>query len=253
MRRAHRLIRGLRALSLALAVLFPAAALAECRQALILALDVSGSVDDREYRLQLDGVATALDDDRVRAAILSMPDAPVAFAVFEWSSGRFQRDLVPWTILGDDAAIDGVIARLLGTGRVPAPQSTGIGAALEHAARRLGAGPACWTRTVDVSGDGRNNDWPTPRDVHAAGRLSDVTVNALVIGQDDARGEEGRQVTINELMAYFRAEVISGPDAFIESASGYDDFADAMTRKLLKELRGMAVGALDASRPATVQ
>ena len=156
-------------------------------------------------------------------------------------------------MLSDDAAIDGVIVRLLETRRTPAPQSTGIGAAMEYAARRLAAAPACWKATLDVSGDGKNNDWPTPRRVHAAGRLSGVTINALVIGQDDARGDDERQIDINELMAYFRAEVIRGPDAFIESALGYEDFADAMTRKLLKELEGMAVGALDAPRALAVQ
>lgn len=245
MGRARGLWVGLRALSLAVTLCGAAAAAsADCRQALVLALDVSGSVDDREYRLQLDGVAAALGDDRVRAAILAMPEAPVALAVFEWSSGRFQRDIVPWTMLSDSGAIDGVIATLAGTGRVPAPQSTGLGAALDYAERALAIAPACWRQTVDVSGDGRNNDWPTPRDIYGRGGLAGVTVNALVVGQDDARADDGREMNIAELMAYFRAEVIRGPDAFLEPALGYDDFANAMTRKLLKELQGMAVGAL---------
>ncbi len=174
-----------------------------------------------------------------------MPEAPVALAVFEWSSGRFQRDIVPWTLLSDGGAIDGVIATLSGTSRVPAPQSTGLGAALDYAERALGDAPVCWRQTVDVSGDGRNNDWPTPRDIYGKGGLAGVTVNALVVGQDDARADDGREMNIAELMAYFRAEVIRGPDAFLEPALGYDDFANAMTRKLLKELQGMAVGALD--------
>jgi len=254
MGRTRRLRIGLRALSVSLAAIAGVtAAGADCRQALILALDVSGSVDDREYRLQLDGVATALDDGRVRGALLSMPETPVSLLVFEWSSGRFQRDIVPWTSLTGTAAIDRVIAVLAGIERIPAPQSTGLGAALEHAERRLAEAPGCWTRTVDISGDGKNNDWPAPRDVYGRGALPGATVNALVIGQDDARGDDDRQTNIPELMAYFRAEVIHGPDAFVEAALGYEDFAAAMTRKLLRELQGMAVGALEAPTIRTLQ
>ena len=64
---------------------------AACRQSLALALDVSASVDAREYVLQLEGVALALEDPAVRAALLDLPDAPVSLAVFEWSGGSYQR------------------------------------------------------------------------------------------------------------------------------------------------------------------
>ncbi|MFC6686684.1 DUF1194 domain-containing protein [Jhaorihella thermophila] len=75
----------IRAALLALCLVPPLPAAAACRHALALGLDVSGSVDGREYRLQLDGLAAALRDPRVKQALLAMPAAPVRIAVFEWS------------------------------------------------------------------------------------------------------------------------------------------------------------------------
>jgi len=80
-------------------------ACAACRQALVLGLDISGSVDDTEYRQQLDGLAGALAAPAVRAALLAMPGASVDVAVFEWSGPLNQRILLPWQPLDDDIVI----------------------------------------------------------------------------------------------------------------------------------------------------
>ncbi len=218
---------------LGLLILLAGPAQAACRQALVLALDVSGSVDAAEYRLQLDGVAGALRDAQVRAALLSNPDAPVSLAVMEWSGAAFQRVILPWTSLVDGPAIEAAAARVAATRRRAAPQATGIGAALRRSAALLADGPACWRRTIDVSGDGKNNDWPEPDVVRDGGTLGGVTVNALVIATGD---------TAAELSAYFQAEVLHGPDAFVEVALGYADYARAMKRKLLREVATVAIG-----------
>ena len=223
-----------------------AASAATCRLALLLGFDVSGSVDDREYALLMDGVAAALDDPAVRAALLSDPAAPVALAAFEWSSARFQRDVLGWTPIADDAALDKVIAHFRGWSRTASPQSTGLGAALAHADDLFGTAPECWRRTLDVSGDGKNNDWPGPRETYGRGALQGVTVNALVVGRHDLRADDRREEGIQELTAYFRAEIIRGPDSFVEAALGYEDYRNAMTRKLLRELETLSMGALDA-------
>jgi hypothetical protein len=218
-----------------------AAPAAACRLALVLALDVSGSVDAREYDLQVTGVARALSDAEVRKAILSDPAEPVEMAIFEWSGSRFQRQVVDWTALGSPAAIDAVAGRLRRWSRIPAPEATGIGSAMQVAVGQIGDGPACWRRVLDVSGDGKNNDWPSPRQVRESGVLGDITVNALVIGSPPIRGET-RAAGGADLVAYFRAEVLHGPGAFVETALGYEDYADAMKRKLLKELQTLVVG-----------
>ena len=238
--------RGATALSLAgiagaLALMGAAGPAAACSLALVLALDVSGSVDAREYDLQMSGVAQALRDAEVRQALLADPAAPVELAIFEWSGARFQRQIVDWTTLATPAAIDGVAVRLSRWSRIPAPEATGIGSAMQVAAGQLGDGPVCWRQVLDISGDGKNNDWPSPRQVREAGTMGEITVNALVIGSAPLR-DETRAAGVAELVAYFRAEVLHGPGAFVETALGYEDYADAMKRKLLKELQTLVVG-----------
>ena len=206
-----------------------------CRLALVLALDVSGSVDAREYRLQLDGLAAALRDEDVLSAIVALPEEPVQLAIFEWSGAAFQRQILEWTALPDEASVDAVAARLEVWQRMPAPEATGLGAAMQAAAGQIGDGPDCWRSVLDVSGDGKNNDWPDPEAVRPA--LAGVTVNALAVAPEAA---------LPDLAGYFRAEVIHGRDAFVETARGYDDYARAIKRKLLREIATPAVGRAPA-------
>ena len=117
------------------ATLWASAGVAECRQALALGLDVSGSVDAREYRLQLDGVAGALDDPAVRAAILSAPEAPVSLLVYEWSGPTDQRVIAPWRSISDAAALQELIDGLRQVERAAASPGTALG--LSGAAARM--------------------------------------------------------------------------------------------------------------------
>ena len=101
-----------------------------CRLALAMALDVSGSVDQQEYRLQVEGLADALIDPEVQDALFAMPEVPVALAVYEWSSSTYQRMIAGWTLLHDPNDLNRLAARLRGWTREPAPEATGIGSAL---------------------------------------------------------------------------------------------------------------------------
>lgn len=221
---------------------------AACRQALALGLDVSGSVDAREYRLQVDGLAAALMDEEVSAALLSTPDTPVRIAAYEWSGQGQIRMLVPWTEITGEGARDAVAARLRAILRVPGDPATALGPAMAFGAELLRQQADCWRLTLDVSGDGRANAGPRPRDVRADGSLAGITVNALVIALDNDNPRDNQDVGIAELTAYFRAEVIQGPDSFIETALGFDDYARAMKRKLLRELQVLVLG--EAGGPA---
>ncbi len=214
---------------------------AACRLALVLALDVSGSVDQREYRMQLDGLADALSDPDVEAAIFALPDAPVSVAIFEWSSSRYQRLVQDWVSLETPAELEAVVDRLRVWQRGAAPQATGLGAAMRHGYTLIERGPACWKSTLDISGDGKNNDWPEPRDLRDSGALGQILINGLVIAGDGKKGD----VSAAELSAYFRARVIQGPDAFVEVALGFSEYERAMRRKLLKELETRPMGHLD--------
>nr|WP_106607046.1 DUF1194 domain-containing protein [Shimia abyssi] len=209
-----------------------------CRQALALGLDVSGSVDAQEYQLQLQGLAGALQHDEVQSVLLAMPSHPVRLAVFEWSGPDDQRVLLPWTEVVDPASLTAITRSLSTTQRTQMDPSTALGSAKQFGAALLDHHPECWKRTLDLSGDGFSNTGPLPRDVKMPGGQ---TVNALVIGSDDAPQGDTRQTDIAALSSYFHAWVIEGPDAFVETALGFADFERAMVRKLKRELQGLSL------------
>lgn len=229
-----------------LAALLPAVALAQtaCRQALAIGLDVSGSVDRIEYRLQLVGLANALMHPDVREALLAMPSAPVRLMIFEWSGAQDQHILLPWTEITSGADLNTINATLQRSGRLADAHTTAIGSAMELGVARLAAQPNCWKRTLDLTGDGKSNAGPRPREV-ALPAWAEITINALVIGtvSDPLTGDKEGELA--ELVAYFQSEVIRGPDAFTETATGFRDFEQAMIRKLLKELQGISVSRND--------
>lgn len=218
---------------------------AACRLALVLALDISGSVNAEEYRQQVDGLAGALEAPAVRQAFFAMPGATVDLAVFEWSGPGSTRTLVEWTTVRGRAALDQVTRRLRGVQRVPGPPSTALGAAMLEGARRLSGRPACWRHVLDVSGDGKSNTGPRPHEVRTDPALADITINGLVVGSETMRGTQVRDSETAELSAYFNAWVIKGPDAFVEVAVEFTDYRAAMERKLLRELQVLALGRLN--------
>ncbi|MDF0603138.1 DUF1194 domain-containing protein [Psychromarinibacter sp. C21-152] len=222
-------------LPLALAVSAGAAlpAGAACRLALLLALDISSSVDDAEDRLQREGLAAALTAPEIVEVVLALPDRPVALSVFEWS-GRYQQDvLLDWRLLETRDDIFAAASRIAGSRRSYTEFPTAIGYALGYAAALIEGAPVCDQVTIDVSGDGRNNEGFAPRLAYENFPLGGVTVNGLVIGGL----EEG-------LPQYYRENVIKGPGAFVETAADFDGFERAMRRKLLREMEVRAVGAL---------
>lgn len=226
-------------------LIFVSALQADCRQALAIGLDVSGSVDGTEYRLQLDGLAGALQNSEVRAALLAMPSAPVALAVYEWSGPEDQHLVADWTVLQYQSDIDQFTAHLTKTNRTKATISTAIGSSMLFGATLLMRQPECWSHTLDLSGDGPSNYGPRPRDVKLHPMLTSITINALVIGSGEAdkSGSELKQLT-----DYYKSEVISGPAAFAEQAAGFNAFQARMVRKLLRELQGLTVSRMQPAQ-----
>jgi len=216
-----------------------------CRLALALALDVSGSVDQTEYRLQSQGLAAALNDPEVRALLFAFPDAPVAVAIYEWSASQYQRMIQDWVLIEDEEALRRVTARLANLSREPAPEPTGLAAALAFGKSLIDRGPVCWDQTLDVSADGKNNDWPTPMQLRERKTLGGLRINALVIVEDRDEERAGARET-GELPAYFNTRVIQGPGAFVEVARGFQDYKRAMTRKLVRELATQPLGSLQS-------
>jgi hypothetical protein len=208
----------------------------DCRLALVLALDVSASVDSHEDRLQREGLAGALVAPEVVRAFLA--GAPVALYVFEWSGPLHQVTVLPgWQLVDSEedlVRIGAALAGRSGSGADRYYQTTAVGSALAYAATALKGAPSCWARTVDISGDGANNQGIRPQIIYGGHLFDGVTVNALVIGGAQLKNDGPEDEA--ELVAWFEAEVLHGPGAFWILADGYDDYERAMTAKLLREL-----------------
>lgn len=196
-----------------------------CSLALVLALDISSSVNEAEYAIQLGGLARALQAPDIRAAALRA--APLWITAFEWS-GRVQQDeIAPWTRIGSEADLDALAARIGAHRRTYDVFSTAIGRAVEHGLARFAALPEpCARRVIDVSGDGVNNDDPPARAFHGAAAALGVTINGLVI-----------KGAFPDPEAHYRSEVIHGPGAFLMVArNGFEDYPDLIRGKLLREI-----------------
>lgn len=222
---------------------------AACSQALALGLDVSGSVDPTEYQMQRDGLATALTSDAVRAVLLAEGRAPVDIAVFEWSSPRHQVLVQNWITIADARTLEDVAANLRSAPRIQGNYTTALGSAVLFGVGMLEQRAHCWKRTLDISGDGPANTGPRPQDLPDAAVPTGVIVNALVIGDADHFGRDERAADIKELSAYFQAYVIRGTGAFVETALGFEDYATAMERKLLRELQSLTLSGTPIGEP----
>ena len=217
-----------------------APAAAQCRLGLALGFDVSASVDQREYRLMMQGTATALMDPQVQAAVFSGP--PVALSAFVWAGAREQAIAAWWRVIDTPQDLAEFADRLAS---FPRPDGdplrtwggrTGVGGAMAAAGQLLDQAPGCDALTLDLAGDGPSNDGPD------AVPLPGVTVNALAVGGDLPLDHDG---AVDGLSLWYGALVIQGPGAFVMIANGFEDFADAMQRKLLRELMPALLGALD--------
>lgn len=205
-------------------------ALAECRLALALAVDVSRSIDAVDYVIQTEGMAAALEDPEVRAAIFS-PEGEVALAVYYWSGPGHQEIVQDWVVLDGPEALDRVIWAVRGMKRPEVRLPTALGEALVFGAGLMDAAPPCARRVLDVAGDGRNNVGISVRTAYARADFAGVVVNALAVGEHE-----------QDVARYFRDEVIQGPGAFVELAPRQVDYPPAIKRKLLRELEGPQIG-----------
>lgn len=205
-----------------------------CRLALVLALDVSSSVDDAEDQLQRGGLAAALLSQPVQDAFFISPE-PVALHIFEWSGRGHQTDLVGWTIIEAPDDLAAIASHLTNSMRSASGLPTAVGHALAYASITLQKAPDCLFQTIDIAGDGANNEGFGPSSVYATFPFEGVTVNGLVITNADMNAQ-----------AYYTDQVMRGPLAFVEIARYYTDFADEMQRKLIRELSSQVMGRLSA-------
>ncbi len=223
--------RAALALAAALLPAGPAAAF-QCHIALVLALDASRSVDAAEARLQRGGLAAALRDPEIRAALAPAPGAGAALMAFEWSEPGAETLLAPWTLMESDEDVTRFADLVEFSGGAALRRRTGLGPALRFAAQSFARAPArCARLVIDVSGDGPSNAGRPPEMLADDGALDGIVINGLAIRPGNPAEAE------LDLLAYYTHYVIHGPGAFAIPADGFEDYARAIRTKLLKELQ----------------
>jgi hypothetical protein len=194
--------------------------------ALILLVDVSGSIDNTEYEMQKDGIAAAFRDPAVVRAIWNQPYGRMSVAVVEWSDTASL--VIPWTVVEDDvsaAHLAGMLDDVVRTSR----GSTALGAAIAFAVDLFeSCGCEAARRVIDVSGDGLNNSGALSA---AAGRDLALQRGTIINGLPITG--EGSDAGLYE---HYDTEVKGGTGAFIIEASGFEDFARAIRQKLVLEI-----------------
>ena len=191
---------------------------------LVLAVDVSLSVDDVEFDLQMTGIANAFRAPQIIALIAQHQG--VAVTLLQWSTNVDERYMIPWHLLHDRASILSFADKVERLRRDPVREFTAIGKAIEFGMRLIGSNAFDGRQLkIDVSADGRNNTGSLPADFWKAAHAEGIVINGLPI-----------LINTYNLDTYFREKVIHGPGAFIEIATDYRDFARAFLRKLTREI-----------------
>jgi len=233
-----RLIRTVLALSALLAVTSaPGRAAEQVDLLLVLASDVSRSVDTRKFQLQREGYAAALSNPRVIEAIKSGPHGRIAICFIEWSGATSQKVVIDWTIVSDMAS-----ARKIGDQMLELPRSfadrTSISAGLEYAMNQLEQAPFQATRrTIDVSGDGTNNSGRDIASVRDEVLAKSVTINGLVILSDTPLPWNPEHTNPpGGLDEYYRRNVTGGPGSFVMVAENHNSFGQAIVKKMIAEI-----------------
>ena len=225
-------------LIVALALLAPAARAAEkVDLLLVLAADVSRSVDQEKFQLQRNGYAAAISNPRVLEAIRSGANSRIAVLYEEWSGVLSHQTLIDWTI------IDGAkSAQAFGDQLLELPRSfadrTSISGGIDFAMEQLARAPyEAKRRTIDVSGDGTNNAGRNVVLARDDAVAKGVTINGLVILSEHPLAWNPEHTNPpGGLASYYREHVVGGPGAFVMEAKDFNSFGQAIINKMVAEI-----------------
>ncbi len=210
---------------------------------LVLAVDISGSIDEDEARLQREGYVAALTDPEVLKAIRSGLEGRIAITYFEWSGPETRRLLLDWTMIENEATARAAAAKLAAA-PIRSGMSTSISSAIEFAIPMYGRAFASTRRVRDISGDGPNNAGALVTFLRERAIAQGITINGLPIINN--RPNRTGFPQLPDLDLYFQHCVIGGPGAFLVVAEGFETFAEAIRKKMIIEIAGLA-----PSRPRT--
>lgn len=232
---------------------------------LVLAVDVSTSIDEDEARLQRQGYCGAIADPKVVAAVRGGMLGAIGLAYVEWAGVGHQRLVIPWTRVASQADAD-EWAETLGQAPRQSLSFTSVSGGIDFSRQILDA--AHWEtarRVIDISGDGVNNSGPPPEQARDRAVAEGIVINGLpILFGHPARGHPSaealdafdREGATGDLSAtadqptydrppppplgdYYRASVIGGPGAFLIVADTFDNFGVALRRKLIREIAGL--------------
>jgi Protein of unknown function (DUF1194) len=219
--------------------LLPAAARADNNVdlLLVLAADVSRSIDNEKFQLQRNGYAAAIADPRVLDTIRSGHNGRIGLTFVEWSGVGAQHVVIDWSAIGDAASAKDFGDQLLELPRSFAGR-TSISGGIEFAMARLANAPFnCIRRTIDVSGDGTNNDGRDAAELRDQAVAKGVTINGLVILSDNPLPWNPEHTNPpGGLDNYYRNNVIGGPGAFVMVAKNFNSFGQAIIAKMIAEV-----------------
>lgn len=195
--------------------------------ALVLAVDVSSSIDAGDFKMQMQGIAFALRQPNIVDAIRAGVNGRIGLSLVQWSTRDSQTVSLPWITLASEADIEAAALLIENLERQWQPGGTGLAAAITFCARLLMRFPRLAARyAIDVSGDGEDNEGNDAGLARDAAVALGISINGLPILSGSAY-----------LESYYRDNVIGGPGAFLVPIGNLLAFGDAMNRKLLHEVR----------------
>ena len=193
---------------------------------LVLAIDLSSSVDQTEWELQAIGIAEAFRNSSLIETIRYSAPNGIAVAVVQWSSNSSQSLAVDWTLVSDAKSGRSLSRKIKLMPRLVGGGQTSIHGAIAFSMNQFKGSPyTSWRKVIDISGDGQANSGLRPGKIRDQAIDQGVTINGLAIINEEPFVDR-----------YFRDKVIGGPGAFLMRAEDYDDFATAILQKLIREI-----------------
>jgi hypothetical protein len=235
MKRRTALVGSVAALAAARTTAGTAAASVPVDLQLVLAVDVSRSIDEVEAELQRRGYIEALTSDRVIEAITGGEHRRIALCYTEWAGQHYQVVVIDWTVIDSPLAARRFAEKLAEAPRT-AHSWTAVGAAMVHAGARFEkSGYASRRRVIDISGDGRTNDGPAAELVRDALTADGIVINGLPVMMNRTNFGRPPDLTLDK---YYEDSVIGGPGSFMIVARDFNDFSRAVRTKLVREISG---------------
>ena len=212
---------------------------------LVLAVDVSYSMDMDELAIQREGYAQAIVSKEFLQALKTGPNGKIAVTYFEWAASSDQKIIIPWRVIDGPETADAVANEIMKT-PIRRGSRTSISGAINFAMPLFDENPyRGLRRVIDISGDGPNNNGAPVTGARDAALEKGITINGLPIM---VKEPSYSTMDIDNLDFYYEDCVIGGPGSFVVTIKDRDKFKEAIRTKLVLEVAGRTPGAADRAR-----